>query len=316
MPASASFPCSSAPPSTSMTTESARHRGPRSRPRTRASLPSVPSASHLLWCSSWSPPAVYPRSTPRLHLPASLRAWTRGSSSSRPGAAPRCRHELRDVANVRVVVSNPIVLDQASTSRPYLLPPSSIDLSTPSLSHQLRLQLVLFVDPALFQRKPVMHFILDLPGPRRPAHRRSSRELVRHRLLVSRLRHGRRQASAPHALVPAGLLPGRRPRRLFSGRTILILGEPATPFHPFPVAILHRCCNAHARGRLLFWALLLMPQLVFFTLFSFVRLQYRPEAVQVTARLHLQHLHSSRLISRRCFQFAWEPFQNQHQQAV
>ncbi|XP_051209861.2 uncharacterized protein [Lolium perenne] len=37
------------------------------------------------------------------------------------------------------------------------------------------------------------------------------------------LRHGRRQASVPHALVPAGLLPGRRPRRLCSGRTILVL---------------------------------------------------------------------------------------------
>jgi hypothetical protein len=120
-----------------------------------------------------------------------------------------------------------------------------------------------------------------------------------------------------------------------------------TPFHPFPVSILHRCCNAQARGRLLFWALLLMSQLVFFMLFSFVRLLYRPEAVRVATRLHLQHLHSSRLVrsllrftaetnssphtcylntslsafvqvSRlEMFQFAWEPlFQNQLQQAV
>jgi hypothetical protein len=32
----------------------------------------------------------------------------------------------------------------------------------------------------------------------------------------------------PHALVPAGLLPIHRPRRLCSGRTIPVLGEPAT----------------------------------------------------------------------------------------
>jgi hypothetical protein len=84
-----------------------------------------------------------------------------------------------------------------------------------------------------------------------------------------------------------------------------------TPFHPFPVSILHRCCNTHARGRLLFWALLLMSQLVFFMLFSFVRLLYRPEAVQVAARLHLQHLHSSRLV-RSLLRFTAETNSSPH----
>jgi hypothetical protein len=84
-----------------------------------------------------------------------------------------------------------------------------------------------------------------------------------------------------------------------------------TPFHPFPVSILHRCCNAQARGRLLFWALLLMSQLVFFMLFSFVRLLYRPEAVRVATRLHLQHLHSSRLV-RSLLRFTAETNSSPH----